>query len=136
MNDWSLAIRNALDSEFPRIKHGKCFFHMKENIRKTYRNYWETLESYIDYLGNCCNTGQIDLLWNLIKQDIRKNKNLAPTKDQFFSHFERVYLNDSEKNFFIGYLPVGFGNTNNLLEGHHRDIKANFFEYKIFDMGN
>jgi len=52
MSDFSLAIRNAITKEFPQAIQTKCFFHLKENVRKKYRSHFSNLEIYLDTLAN------------------------------------------------------------------------------------
>ena len=74
-------------------------------------------------------------LWELIKKDIAQNKDLKDIKEDFVQYFEKVYMSPENKFFYIGALPAGYSNTNNLLEGHHRHIKQNIFEYKVRNIG-
>jgi len=136
MSDFALCIANALKKLFPFIKHGKCFFHLKENIRKHYRKEYKIIEEYINALGYSKDLQSFDNLWSIIKEDIKTKPELSEISETFIQYMEKTYLKTGNKNFYIGYLPEGFGNTNNMLEGHHRHLKQNIFERKKRSMGN
>jgi len=135
MSDFAGFISKALKESFPSIKHGKCFYHLKANIKKRYPKKYPKIEPYLEDLGNCLAIFQLDTLWKLIKEDIKENEDLEDIASEFVDYFENFYMKAEEKGFFIGFLPPGFGNTNNMLEGHRRFLKGQIFEYRIRDMG-
>lgn len=136
MTDFAGWESKAIKEVFPDAKHGKCFFHLKTNLKKRYPKLFSNLESYIDNLGNCNSTSQINSLWELVKDDVNNEEELKDIASDFISYFENTYLNENGKTFYIGFLPPGYGNTNNMLEGHHRYLKRDIFEYKVRSIGN
>lgn len=136
MSDFSEAIANSIKNTFPNSIRGKCFFHLIQNVIKRYnKKRYEDLKEYIQHLGSCINSVELFSSWNLIKTDIRNNDKLQDISEDFISYFQKVYLTAENKNFYIGALPPGYGNTNNMLEGHHKHLKYNIFERKTRSMG-
>jgi len=136
MTDFAKWESKAIKQVFPGTKHGKCFFHLKSNVKKKYPKQFSKLEQYIDNLGNCHTIFQLNSLWELVKDDIKSVEELKNISSDFITYFEDTYFNENEKTFHIGFLPPGFGNTNNMLESHHRYLKRDVFEYKVRSLGN
>ena len=39
ISDRHISIKNAVASVFPKTAHGLCYFHMKNNVSNTYKNF-------------------------------------------------------------------------------------------------
>jgi len=132
MSDFSEPLANAFTEVFPNARRGKCFYHLKHNIVKKYtKKKYNLLEEYLEALGKCLSEDEVDFLWNLVKKDILGNKELKDFSKEFVQYFEKYYICKENKMFYMGALPPGYSNTNNMLEGHHRHLKQNIFEYKV-----
>ena len=65
---------NAVRRSFPNARILMCFFHVKFNCKKNYRNYglnnsdWKVVEEDIDSLHSCLNQEEFDQKSNLIVQ--------------------------------------------------------------------
>lgn len=134
MSDFSPTLRRSFIEEFPEAFQGKCFYHLKQNVKKRYRKLFKHLENYIDHLGNCNDDEQLNLLWKIIQKDIKNHNELKNIAPEFIQYFEKEYMNEDYRGWYIGALPPGFGNTNNILEGHHRYLKDQIFDYKTRDI--
>ena len=136
MSDFAKWIAKAVRETFPGGKHGKCFFHLKSNVKKKYPKHFSYLEAYLESMGNCNTNAQLEALWEIIKKDMPNNKELESIQPEFISYFESTYFKKEERTFYIGFLPPGYGNTNNMLEGHHRFLKRDIFEYQVRKLCN
>jgi len=134
MSDFSPVLKKTFSEKFPEAIQGKCFYHLKQNVKKRYKKLFKHLEVYIDHLGNCEGDRQLNSLWKLIKKEAKSNPDIEDIAEDFIDYFEDEYMNEDNNNWYIGALPPGFGNTNNMLEGHHRYLKEQIFEYKTKDI--
>jgi len=136
MSDFVDSITYPVRSVFPQARRAKCYYHLKSNLIKRYtKKKYVFLEDYITSLVNCLNENELNFVWGLIKKEISTNKNIQDFKEDFVQYFERTYMNNENKYFYIGALPPGYSNTNNLLEGHHSHIKRNIFGHKVRSIG-
>ena len=136
MSDFGPWLTKAISTVFPQASQGKCYFHLKQNIKKKFSKHFPLLEKYIEALSLCVHEDDFDDLWQIIKKDIKKNNGLKEIEERFIPYFENTYMAPQNKGFYIGKLPPGYGRTNNCLEGHHRYIKDEIFQKRSMDMGN
>ena len=136
MSDFSFVFRNAISKEFPKAIQTKCFFHLKENVRKKFRSSFPDLEVYLDTLSHCITLNEVQKLWKIVKGEILKNLKENDIGKEFVKSFEENYLSKENCQWFIGASRPGFCNTNNQLEGHHRYLKKEVFEQNIREMRN
>lgn len=135
MSDFSEALAKAFQEQFPSAIQGKCYYHLKSNIKKRYSKKTKHLEKYLESLAACTSNSQLDALWKIIKKDICLNSDTKEFAKDFVEYFEKTYMLANNKNFHVGALPPGFSNNNNMLEGHHRFLKKEIYEYEVLDMG-
>ena len=134
MSDFAPWLTKSFEEEFPNARQLKCFFHLKQNVQKNYRGHFKELEGYLDLLGSSTSSSTLQPLWNIIKKDLKKRVEFKEVYEEFTSYFEAQYMNQKNICFYIGASPPGFSNTNNMLEGHHRYLKREIFDYEVHDM--
>ncbi len=135
MSDFSPAIAKGVKTVFPRVRHGKCSYHILQNIRNKFPCEYLYLEEYLYLLGLCSNERQLDQLWRLVSASIKKNEDTKVIADEFLNYFNQNYLNTEGKCFYAGFLPPGFDTTNNMVEGANRYLKKEIYEYKVMALG-
>lgn len=100
MSDYHLGIAKAVKKLFPKIIHGKCYFHLVHNVQSKFPKQYDVLKEYIYQLTLCSNSSELDKLWKLISAGLRKNKDTKSFADSFISYFEKAYLNKENRYFF------------------------------------
>ena len=113
MTDFGNWLTKAFSETFPDAIQTKCYYHMKQNIKKNYPKHFQYLELYLDALSSCIYENDFDNLWKIIKKDILKDQNLNQVGQKFIDYYEGFYLKTENKGFYIGALPPGYGSTNN-----------------------
>ena len=90
MTDFSLPIANTLKAEFPSAIRSKCFFSLKENVRKLLGKDFKEIENYLDSMGFCLIEQELQILWEISKADLPKQ--LPPgVAETFIHYFETTY---------------------------------------------
>lgn len=136
MSDFAEPIANAVKKVFPDCRRGKCYYHLTQNLVKRYKKTgYDDLKEYINFLGSCMSSNQLKFSWDLIKKDVLKNKKLKEISKDFVDYFEKEYMKQENMYWYIGALPEGYSNTNNMLEGHNRHLKHNLLEKKVRNIG-
>jgi len=136
MSDFAPWLTKCFKETFPNAIQGKCYFHMKQNVKKKFPKFFAGLEEHINIISLALDEIELHNIWTLIKKTVSKDHFLKPISSKFIEYFEENYLSQANKSFYIGALPPGYGNTNNALEGHHRYLKSQIFENTVKSIGN
>jgi hypothetical protein len=134
MADSAGAIHLAFSEIFPDAVIGKCFFHVKQGIRKhkslfaNVGNY-ENFSSDVTSLASLGNAEEYDFAWQLFK---KRWRNREP---EVYNWFQEHWGTERNRRWNVGSTAPGLPQVNNSLESKNRYLKLYVTKKQRLNLG-